>query len=125
MTTIDAASRQWASRPDDERFLTLDDLAASVGARRGLSRASDLRLDSLVLNHDTDGNLLLTSPDGQPVAFTNWSFGERTRTLRLRCLVVCLPSSTYRWTRGPRRKRRSVPASCVSKPRVQTLRSGA
>ena len=42
MTTLDAASRQWARRPDDERFLTLDDLAASVGARRDLSRVSDV-----------------------------------------------------------------------------------
>ena len=74
--TLDAASRQWASRPDDQRFLTLEDLAASVGARRELSRASDVRLDSLALSHDADGDLLLTSPDGQHIAFTNWSFGQ-------------------------------------------------
>ena len=29
MATLDAASRQWATRPDDERFLSLDDLAAT------------------------------------------------------------------------------------------------
>jgi hypothetical protein len=44
---LDAASRQWASRPDDQRFLTPDDLAVSVGARHELSRVSDVRLDSL------------------------------------------------------------------------------
>jgi hypothetical protein len=76
MTTLDAASSQWATRPDDERFLTLDDLAASVDARRDLSFASDVRLDSLAISNDADGDLLLTSPDGQPVAFTNWSFGQ-------------------------------------------------
>ena len=75
-TTLDAPSRQWATRPDDERFLTLDDLAASVGASREHSRASDVRLDSLALSHAADGDLLLTSPDGQPVIFTNWSFGQ-------------------------------------------------
>ena len=35
-----------------------------------------MRLDSLALSHDADGDLLLTSPDGQPVTFTNWSFGQ-------------------------------------------------
>lgn len=37
---------------------------SSVAARRELSRASDVRLDSLALSHDADGELLLTSPDG-------------------------------------------------------------
>jgi hypothetical protein len=74
--TLDAASRQWATRPDDERFLTLDELAAAVSVRRDLSVASDVRLDSLAISNDADGDLLLTSPHGQPVAFTNWSFGQ-------------------------------------------------
>ncbi len=30
MTILQAASTQWASRPDDQRFLTLADLSASV-----------------------------------------------------------------------------------------------
>src|SRR4051812_16566283 len=76
MTTLDAASQQWASRPDDKRFLTLDDLATTVGARRELGRASDVRLDALMLGHDNGGDLLVRSPDGQAVAFTNWSFGQ-------------------------------------------------
>ena len=46
-TTLDAASRQWATRPDDERFLTLDELAAALSARQALTVASDVRLDSL------------------------------------------------------------------------------
>jgi hypothetical protein len=41
MTNLDVASRQWATRPDQHHFLTVDDLAASVGARRDLSGASD------------------------------------------------------------------------------------
>ena len=77
-TTLQAASTQWASRPDDQRYLSLDDLAAAVGARRDLSRASNVRLDSLTVDNDQDGQILLTPPDGQfcPVPFTNWSFGQ-------------------------------------------------
>jgi hypothetical protein len=74
--TLTAASAQWASRPDDQRFLTLDDLAASVAARRDLSRARDLRLDHLTLDHDADNKLYLAGHNGARVQFTNWSFGQ-------------------------------------------------
>jgi hypothetical protein len=75
---ITTASNQWASRPDDQRYLSLDDLAAAVSARRDLSRASNVCLDSLCVDNDQDGQILLTPPDGQfsPVPFTNWSFGQ-------------------------------------------------
>jgi hypothetical protein len=75
-TNLHAASQQWATRPDDQRFLSLGELAASVSTRCDLSRAVDVRLDSLTLNQSAHGDLLLTSPDGQTVPFTNWSFGQ-------------------------------------------------
>ncbi|MDQ6675005.1 MAG: DUF932 domain-containing protein, partial [Chloroflexota bacterium] len=75
-TTLQAASTQWASRPVDQRYLSLDDLATAVSARRELARASNVRLDSLCVDNDQDGQILLTPPDGQPVPFTNWSFGQ-------------------------------------------------
>jgi len=76
MTNIYTANRQWQSRPDDQRFLSLDDLAASVQARRDASRAINVRLDRLALDNTPDGDMIATSPDGQPIAFTNWSFGQ-------------------------------------------------
>lgn len=76
LINLDAASRQWASRPDDQRFLSLDDLAASVSTRRDLSRATNLRLDALSLSNTADGELCATSPEGQSIAFTNWSFAQ-------------------------------------------------
>lgn len=101
-TTLDAASRQWASRPQDQRFLSLDDLATSVAAKRELSRASDVRLDSLALSHDADGELLLTSPDGHHIAFTNWSFGQLASLVGapasyLRKLPVALARVNLEW----------------------------
>ena len=44
---ITTASNQWASRPDDQRYLSLDDLAAAVSARRDLSNGcSDMDFSS-------------------------------------------------------------------------------
>ena len=76
MTNIHTAHQQWASRPDDQRFLSLDDLAASVSTRRDLCRATSLRLDTLSLSNTADGDLRATSPEGQSIAFTNWSFAQ-------------------------------------------------
>ena len=33
-TNLDQASRQWASRPDDERYVSLEELGAAVRNRR-------------------------------------------------------------------------------------------
>lgn len=33
--TITTASAQWASRPDDQRYLTMAELGAAVKSRRG------------------------------------------------------------------------------------------
>ena len=38
--------------------------------------ASEVRLESLAISNAEAGDLLLTSPHGEPVAFTNWSFGQ-------------------------------------------------
>jgi hypothetical protein len=57
MTNLDAASGQWATRPDHKHFLTHDDPAASVGARRDLIRASNMRLDAFTPCWCSDGAL--------------------------------------------------------------------
>jgi hypothetical protein len=76
-TTISAASNQWFSRPDDQRFLTLEDLSTAVNRRRELSHDRVLRLDQLSLGHDSDTNtLFLSGHNGAAVHFTHWSFGQ-------------------------------------------------
>jgi hypothetical protein len=81
-TDIMAASKQWASRPVDQRFLSLADLGDAVATRRDLSHARDLPLHSLTLDHDQDGTLYLAGHNGARVAFTNWSFGQVASMLR-------------------------------------------
>jgi hypothetical protein len=68
-------SREWAVRPDDERFLSLTDLRASVAARADCSRSTVV--DPRGLIPDMDGNnVILRSPEVEHIDFTNWSFGQ-------------------------------------------------
>jgi len=76
-TNLMAASNQWASRPDDQRFLNLDALSDAVARRRSLSHDRVLRLDTLSLGHDSTNNrLFLSGHNGAAVNFTHWSFGQ-------------------------------------------------
>lgn len=75
---LTAASRQWASRPSDERFtslLALDEhcqqLRASSAARVMTNRA----LMAVPVAGDNDG-LAIEGPNGVPVNATHWSFGQ-------------------------------------------------
>jgi len=73
------ASRQWASRPQDERFTNLYDLAAKVSRQRTMSRAPvvssrDLRVIPDAL--DPVNGLQIVGKAGNPFTPTNWSFGQ-------------------------------------------------
>ena len=82
-TILDVASRQWATRPDDERYLSLDELHAAVALRKDQSwtkaqRAGYMRvlasedgaqpLAVQVKNHMTGRERIL-----EP---THWAFGQ-------------------------------------------------
>lgn len=68
------ASRQWASRPADQRFQTLDALRESVHKRRARSMASDMLLADLGVK--ADGEVLVINSGISPVEPTHWSFGQ-------------------------------------------------
>lgn len=78
------ASHQWASRPDDERFLSLADLAKSVANRRYESWTTAPSVRELQVNVDADAldaNILLTTYDvehgeDRQLEPTNWSFNQ-------------------------------------------------
>jgi len=99
MTTLMQASRQWATRPADERFLSLLELQAFTHLQLENSRSlvfSSRKLE--VLPDETDPKmrgLLVGNPDGTVAAPTHW----------------CLVSSAL-WRRRPRRRRTSGRASC-------------
>jgi hypothetical protein len=83
VTNLMTASQQWSVRPDDQRFLALDDLAEAVRRRRTLSHDKHLGLDSLSLDYDQSGDLYLAGHNGARVAFTHWSFGQLASLLRV------------------------------------------
>ena len=72
-------SSEWFNRPDDERYLSLDDLWGSVKGRSERSRSrvvqtADIRVEAA---RDNGERLHLMLPKAQePVAPTHWAFGQ-------------------------------------------------
>ncbi len=80
MTTLMQASQQWASRPDDQRFTSLDELLAFTKHQRSISRGTSLpsrAISAAPIEDDPQRRaLVVIGPDGAPTAPTNWSFGQ-------------------------------------------------
>ena len=73
------ASNQWAHRPTDQRFQTLDALKAHVMKRRSLSRSTDIDL-SRVTAAEQDGTITINHGIAA-VEPTHWSFGQLSARL--------------------------------------------
>ena len=72
-------SSEWFSRPDDEKFLSLSDLYASVKGRAERSRTRTVESAAIRVeaHRDDPEKLALMLPDAEaPVAPTHWSFGQ-------------------------------------------------
>ncbi len=72
-------SSEWFSRPDDERFLSLTDLYASVKHRseRGRTRTVESAAIRVEASRDDAERLTLRLPENdETVAPTHWSFGQ-------------------------------------------------
>lgn len=80
MSNIMTASNQWMSRPDDERYLSLEELHQAVCARREISEHKGIALDHAFLSYDEQGEygeIYISEKEGQPGArLNNWSFGQ-------------------------------------------------
>lgn len=78
-----AVSRQWISRPADQKFLSLDALKAAVDARRDNSveltiptKKIELIAPSSPTSIDQTHDLQVGLPTGQIINPTHWSFGQ-------------------------------------------------
>jgi hypothetical protein len=69
------ASAQWANRPDDERFSSLDDLHAAVSSYRESAKEATVPFNTL-RTEARDGEVLLIGRTNVPARLTNWSFGQ-------------------------------------------------
>lgn len=89
---VGRVSSEWFSRPDDERFLSLDALHARVRSRaeRATTCVVESRAIRVAARSDEPERLTLHIPDrDEPVAPTNWSFGQL-------CSLVSAPASYLR-----------------------------
>lgn len=90
-------SSQWFSRPDDERFLNLNDLYASVRRRADSAHVRTVASDQVRVDASLDDGerLALVCPGrADPVAPTHWSFGQL-------CSLVGAPSGYLRQLPAP------------------------
>ena len=72
-------SSEWFSRSDDEKFLSLSELYASVKGRAEQSRTRTVERVAIRVEayRDDPEKLALILPDAEaPVAPTHWSFGQ-------------------------------------------------
>lgn len=79
MSTLMQASRQWSTRPDDERFTSLLDLQAHVRlSRENSTQAVISTRDMMVRPHDADPRYGITveTKDGLLIDPTHYSFGQ-------------------------------------------------
>jgi hypothetical protein len=74
---LKTVSNQWASRPADQRFLTVQDLHAKVSARRLSSDVTDVAIDHIRVAADDQGEIQLADTRGQTFGqLTHYSFGQ-------------------------------------------------
>lgn len=76
MNVLSTVSKQWSTRPDDQRFLSLHDLHTHVSNRKATSRVHDMALEHLNVQTTDDGELILGSEAGPMGALTHFSFGQ-------------------------------------------------
>lgn len=78
MNTITTVSRQWASRPDDERFCSLNDLLAHYATQRRQSREVTVQTRQLEVRPAGDmiSDIEVYGPNGHGYEPTHWGFGQ-------------------------------------------------
>lgn len=70
------ASKQWATRPDDERFWTLREMYEQCRGYAGLARQATVNVNALQVSASDAGDLQLSGDEGRPAKFTHWAFGQ-------------------------------------------------
>jgi hypothetical protein len=76
MNTLHQASKQWATRPDEERFVSLAEMHAAAEAQRAISRAkvfSSRGIEARPLEND---GLIIQGREGGSATVSHWAFGQ-------------------------------------------------
>lgn len=103
---LTAASREWATRPDDQRFLSLEDLGQSVAQRKAESWTVTPRVKEMEVAADGDelaiGVYDPTAGEHKLIRPTNWSFNQLAQYAKapasyLRGLPAQLAAVNVQW----------------------------
>lgn len=84
MSVLTKASTQWMTRPDDERFGSLDDLVAHFHHQKEISRQETIHVGQLsaaplpASEDESRKSLVLLGADETPSLATHYSFGQLT-----------------------------------------------
>lgn len=80
MATLMQANRQWSTRPEDERFVSLKDMSAHFRNVRESSVEKRISVKDLrAIEDDSDSlGLKLVGPSGNPLGMSNWAFRQLT-----------------------------------------------
>lgn len=79
---LNEASRQWAERPPDERFESLEAMRDAAALRRSRCAEAIVPSSSLTFVETQPNGLALVGPTGRPALMTNWSFTQACKRLR-------------------------------------------
>jgi hypothetical protein len=73
---IYSASKQWATRPEDERFNSLAEMYEATKRYASESKTATVRWTDLRVEHSQDENLRIVGKAGVPAVLTNYAFGQ-------------------------------------------------
>lgn len=76
------ASDQWAKRPADERYWTIDEMLSTARRYHASAEEARVNLAELRLAGNEDNRLALVDNDGNQAALTNWSFRQLARRVQ-------------------------------------------
>jgi hypothetical protein len=89
---LKTAHNEWASRPADQRFTSLDELELAVSNRRNLSKTIEVDVKQLTVKEvaSRDGNGTTLAFNGIMVATepTHWSLGQVATAAKLPCSYI-------------------------------------
>lgn len=128
------ASQEWRSRPDDQRYLSLDEVKIAVAKRRGESWTATPKTNELTVRANADGVALElydpTKGEQRQIVPSNWSFGQLAQYAKapaayLRSLPPELAAINLQWglERNPMREDTLVLAQSNGDNRLRAMTS--
>src|ERR1044071_8641764 len=118
------AHREWASRPPDERYASVDALYQAARARRDCTEERDIDTAQLRTEAVTTDDLVLREASGHTASLPHWSFGQLATIASappnyLRTLPASIASNAINY--GLQRQRREQQTLFVERTAPWTL----